>query len=214
MEHVAAVVRDHVDLHAADRRFGRERARLIADLLHQAVVEIKPGLIAAEADVLNLHAVDHEHVVVVRRAVHLERRLLHDLRAADVGRLGRDAGNQLPDGERILARRNGVELLAVHHRLRDRTVDVDQRRGAGDGDRLLELTECQLGVDSGGERRGQRDTVAPERAEAGEGERDRVVTRSEIDDAVAAGIVGDGRARAFDERGAGGLHGHTGQHGA
>ena len=163
---VAAVARDHVDLHAAHRRFGRQRAGLIADLFHQAVVEVEAGLVAAEPDVLDLHVVDHEHVVVVRRAVHLQRRLLHDLRAAHVGRVGGDAGNQLADGERILAGGNGVERLAVHHRLRHRVAHVDERRRAGDGDRLLELTDLQLDVDRGGERRGQADAFAPHGPEA------------------------------------------------
>ena len=140
VELVAAVARDHVDLHAADRRLRRQRAGLIADLVHQPVVEVEAGLVAAEADVLDLHVVDHEHVVVVRRAVHLQRRLLHDLRAADVGRAGRDAGNQLTDGEQITAGPasllfeydDSTHLVTVSPTDLDATVTAADRSLAGD----------------------------------------------------------------------------------
>ena len=157
---VAAVARDHVDLHAAHRRLRRQRAGLVADFFHQPVVEVEAGLVAAEADVLNLDAVDHEHVVVVRRAVHLERRLLHDLRAADIGRRGGDAGDELSDRERILAGRDRVEPLAAHHRLRYRSAHVDERRLARHRHRLLQRADRHLGVDRRGERGGQADLVA------------------------------------------------------
>ena len=163
---IAAVARDHVDLHAAHRGFRRQRARLIADLFHQAVVEVEAGLVAAKPHVLDLHVVDHEHIVGGGRPVHLQRGLLHDLRAADVGGVGRDAGYQLSDGERVLAGWNQVEPLTVHHRLRHRVADVDERRFAGDGDGLLELSDLEIDVDRRGKRGGQKNPFTPDGLEA------------------------------------------------
>ena len=214
VKRVAAVVRNHVDLYPAHGRFSGQRAGLVADFLHQAVVEVEAGLIAAEADVLNLDAVDHEHVVVVRRPVNLQRRLLHDLGAADIRRLRGHARNQLSHGERILAGGNRIELLARHHRLRHGAVNVDERRRTGNGHRFLELADRELGVDRGGERRRQRDALALDGAEAGQAKRHGVLAGPEIDNPVAAGVVGDGGACSLDQRRAGSLHGDARQHGA
>ena len=52
------------------------------------------------------------------------------------------------------------------------------------------------------------------RAEAGQRERHGVGAGAQIDDAVLAGAVGDGRTRFLDERRARRFHGHARQHGA
>ena len=53
-----------------------------------------------------------------------------------------------------------------------------------------------------------------DRREAGQREGDRVGARPQIDDAILAGFVGDGRARLLDQGRAAGLDGDARQHAA
>src|SRR4030095_8094409 len=83
-------------------------------------------------------------------------------------------GNQGGDPEHTLRCRHGVEHLASDRSLLRRALYVHQRRGARDGDRLLELTDFELGVHLSGEAGPKLETLVPERGEARERERQGV----------------------------------------
>src|SRR5205085_504132 len=83
---VSSFAGNHVDLDAADGSFSRKRTRRVGNLLHQAVVEIEPGLIAGEGDVLNPDAVHHKDVVIAGGPMNLQRGLLHSQSSAYVRR--------------------------------------------------------------------------------------------------------------------------------
>jgi hypothetical protein len=85
---------------------------------------------------------------------------------------------------------------------------------AGDGDRLLQVPEAQVGVDRRDAAAGHLDGFALRRRESGERERDRVRARRQIDDPVLAATVADDGPRLLDEHRAGGFDGRAGKDGA
>ena len=64
--------------------------------------------------------------------------------------------------------------FARHHRARRDALDVDDRRFGGDGDRLFDRADFQVGVDGRGEVGGQFDALALDGVEARQREGDRV----------------------------------------
>ena len=125
-EAVAALFRDHVDLHAAGRRVHRAAAGLVDHFLVAGVVGV--GLDRAVAlQPVDDHAVHHQRGLRRAEAVHGEVGLLHRLRAAHVGRGQRDADHELADALNRVRGRHRVEHLARQH-LRFRVaLHVDDR---------------------------------------------------------------------------------------
>ena len=143
VERVAAVARHHVDAHAALAHFGGIGAGDVADFLEARVVPVDTAVGALRAEVVEPKAFDGLHRVA--RAAVLERRLLQLARAADVARqraaaAERERGARNHDADRldVAAGRQRIEHFARHDdALRD-VRRVDDRRFAGDRDRLLE----------------------------------------------------------------------------
>ena len=57
---------------------------------------------------------------------------------------------------------NRRDDVVVEHRLTAHALHVDDRRFAGDRDRLLERADPEIGVHRGGERAGELDAFAPD----------------------------------------------------
>ena len=212
-ERVAAFLRNHVQANARCLHFGRERARLIAHLLKHAVVEVVLNR-AVTLDAVDAHAVHLNRVVAPLRSVNRHVGLLHAGGAADVGRAEGDAGERRADRPDVAPRRHRIEQIARQHLLLRCALHIHDRRVAGDGDRLLDGADAQLGVDRGREVRRKLDAFAADRVEPGQRERDRIDAGPEIDDAIQTGRVGRHRPHALDERRTAGFHGDPGQHGA
>ena len=176
-EAVAAFARDHVQPHAARRRVGVDAGGLVAHLLAHRLVDV--GLHGAvELQAVDRHAVDHDGVVRRRHAVRGHVGLLHRARAADVGQAQVDAGDELADrlnhaAARQVVDRVAIEDLGVHGRRR-----VDDRRLAGDRDRLGQLADAQVGVDGRRELGREDDALAPDGLEARQREGDDVGARA------------------------------------
>ena len=124
-----------------------------------------------------------------------------------LGEPGSHLGDRL---QPVVAHRQDFELLGVEHRLLADGLHVDHRRLAGDGDRLLDRADRHLGVDRRREPGADGDSVADDRGEAGQRERDRVVPERELHHAVQPGAVGERHLRRA-ERGGGHIHGDARQ---
>ena len=210
---VAALLRDHVHAQAALLRLGGVPRRGVRRLGREQRVQI--GLVAAVLeDRADDHAVDLDRVVgsVEPAAHHLG--LLRPGRAADIRLVHLDAGDEQRVGPRAAAGRDGLLDLLGHHLDALHLLHVDDRRGAGDGDRLLDAADRHGDVEVQRHVAEQLDLVAHLGAEAGQHIRDRIGSGPQIDDRVLACAVADGDARAFDEGGAGRLYGNPRQHAA
>ena len=107
-----------------------------------------------------------------------------------------------------------VMMSLSMHRLAPDALHVDDRRLAGDGDRLLERADLQLGVDRRGERAGQLDAFAPNGLKPGQRER-RPCRCPAADRRCGTGRDSSVTAvRTFSISRAGRFDGHAGQHGA
>ena len=73
-------------------------------------------------------------------------------------------------------------ISAVIERCCFRALHVDDRRLAGDRDRLGDVADPQVGVHRGDERAGQLDAFAPDGVEPRQRERHRVGARPQVDD--------------------------------
>ena len=96
--------------------------------------------------------------------------------------------------------------------LHPRALDVDDRRFAGDRDRLFERADSQIGVDRGDEVAAQLDAFALHRVETGQRERHGVGAGTKIDDAILTGVVADDRAVLLDQDGTGRFNRDARQH--
>ena len=212
-EAVAALFRDHVDLHAAGRRVDRAAAGLVDHFLVAGVVGVGLNR-AVTLQTVDDHPVHHQRGLRRAEAVDGEVGLLHRLRAADVRRRQRDADDELSDALNRVGGRHRVEHVARQHLRLRVALDVDDGRLAGHGDRLLHRADFQVGVDRGREIGRQLDAVALHRREAGQVEGDRVSAGTEVLNAVQpVGVRGD-RPHLLDQGGAAGFHRHARQHGA
>jgi hypothetical protein len=111
-----------------------------------------------------------------------------------------------------LARRNRVDYLVAQHALLRRVLHVHDRRLTGDGDRLLERADSQVGVDRRRKRSSQLDAFAVHRGESNQRKGDGVGARPEVLDPVLAGAIGHARTDLLDQRGTRRFDGHAGQH--
>jgi hypothetical protein len=115
------------------------------------------------------------------------------------------------DGLDVAAGWQHVEDVTRHHHpLRD-ALRIDDRRLAGDGDRLLERADSHFRVHHAGEVGGELDLITLDDAEAGQREGDAVDAGSQAGDLVSAFRIGDGCADLFDQRRARHLDGDTRQ---
>ena len=210
-EPVAAVLRHDVDLHAAGCRFSGAGRRLDDDFLKGVSVILK----AAAAEHSRIHAGNVVGHIVRALAVDAEKASVTshsaDIVKVRASRVGpHDERQQLG---RTSARRDRVQRLACDRRLLLDVLDVHDRRRSRDRDRLGHRAHPQFSVHGCGEPGRQFDPVPPERAETGQGERDGIQARPEVDDAVEPLVIrGDG-ADPFDQGGARGFHGDTRHHG-
>ena len=113
----------------------------------------------------------------------------------------------------LRARRQRVEQVLRHHRLLAHVLGVDQRRRATHRDRFRDSANLEVRIHRSGEARRQLDAVPLDRTETGDGERDDVRARPQIDDVVPPLAVGDDDADLFDEHRTGGFHRDPWKHG-
>ena len=104
--------------------------------------------------------------------------------------------NQRLDTGGVSRRGDRRDHIPVDDGLHARALDVNDRRFAGDGDRLFERADSQLDVDRGDEVATQLDALAFDGVEAGQRERHGIGAGTKIDDAILTGVVADDRARA------------------
>ena len=78
-----------------------------------------------------------------------------------------------------IAASTSLSMIVLHAR----ALDVDDRRLAGDRDRLFERADAQVGVDRGDEVAAQLDALAFDGAETGQRKRHRIGAGPKIDDA-------------------------------
>jgi hypothetical protein len=197
-EAVAAVLRHQVHRQAAGDRFRRAAGSLVDGFLDHRFVVVRHHRAVGHVAV-GEQAVDGDDRARGADAVHGEVGLLHRARAADVGGGECDADNQLAEALNRLGARHRVEHVARQHLRLLVGLDVNHRRRARDRDRLLERADLQVGVDGGGEVRGQLEAFALDRRETLERERDDVDARPEVDDGVLALTVGCNRLGFFDQ---------------
>ena len=108
--------------------------------------------------------------------------------------------------------RDGLDHLVGQHRLALGALQVHHRRLAGDRDGLFERADAQVGVHADRRRARQLHALTRDRAEPGQHEPHRVDARAQVLDAVLPGAVADGRPHLFNQRRAGRLDRHAGQH--
>ena len=121
-------------------------------------------------------------------------------------------GDQRGDAGRVARHRDRGDDVLADRLLNFHALHVDDRRFAGDRDRLFEGADFQVAVDGGDEGASQLDAVALDGAEARQREGDRVGAGTEIDDAVLAGVVADDRADFFNQHRAGRFNRYAGKH--
>ena len=210
---VAALVRDHVDAQPAGLRLRPLTRGRVRRLGREHRVQV--GLVAAVAD----HRVDHHAVDLdggvggVEPAAH-HLGLLRAGGAPHVGLVHLDPRNQQRVRPHAAPGRNRLLRLAGQHLDALHLLHVDHRRLARHRDGLLDRADRHHRVEGQGHVGPEDELVAHLGAEAGQGERDRVHARPQVDDVVVAGGVGEDDARAFDEDGAGRFDRHPGEHAA
>ena len=92
----------------------------------------------------------------------------------------------------LRAHRQRGERFVGDRRLPPDVLHVDHRRGARDGDGLLDAADGHRRVDVRRDPRRQLDSLPDERSEARKSEGDRVDAGPQVDDRVQALTVGDG----------------------
>ena len=210
-ELIAAVFRHQVHRDAAGHGLRRAARGLVDHFLrHRFVVVRLHGAVAHQA--VGHHAVDQHHRLRAAGAADGEVGLLHRARAADVGRVQRDAEHELAEALDGLGRRHRVQHIARQHLLLDVALHVDHRRRTRDGDRFLQRADAQLHVDRRREVRLQLDAFAGLGVESGKRKGQGVGAGTQIDDTVLAVLVGHRRLHLFDQHGAGGFDRHARHH--
>src|SRR5262249_47445394 len=108
--------------------------------------------------------------------------------------------------------RFAIRVPMGQHVLRAHIPGIDDRARARDRDRFLDPADSHHGVGHGGKACGELDSLPAYGREPGKAEGDRIRTWPQLDDAVPALCVGDGRTHFLDEGRAGRLDRHAGQH--
>ena len=211
-EDVPALLGNQGQHHAAGLhlRGAAAAARLDRHLLGRQILVVQHRD-PVEGDVVERHAVLHDGRMSGVGPARLELQVVDEPRPADVGPHHRDPRHEHRLGPRRAGVDDVVEHLAGEHLDPRGLLNVDQRRLAGDGDGLFEAADLQLPVHRRREVRRDVDVLLDEGREARQAHRDGVAARSQRDDGVPAGAVGDGDAAAFDQHRAGDLHGDTRQ---
>ena len=210
---VAAVPRDHVQPDAAAGHVGRGAAGGVDHFLaHRAVEVVLHRPVAVKA--VHHQPVHLDHRLRRAHAVRGHVGLLHRTRAAHVGDVQRDAGDQLPHPLNRAPRRNRVERLPVQNLGLRGALHVHDRRRSADRHRLFERADLQLGVHGHGEVGWQLQTFALDTGEPGEREGQGVHARTQVNQAVPAVFVGRSDAGFFDQHGARGLDRDAREHGS
>ena len=120
--------------------------------------------------------------------------------------------NQGLDTRSVSRRGDRRDDIPVDNGLHSRALDVNDRRFAGDCDRLFEGADSQLDADGGDEITTQRDALTFDGVETGQRERQGVGAGTKIDDAILTCVVADDRARAFNQDGTCRFNSDTRQH--
>ena len=205
-EGVASLLGNHVQYGSVGRALGRDAAGLQRRFLHHQRV----GDVAdVPARVIDRHAV--ELSLAARFAVVRETEILVQL-AGDV-RHTSEAGCDLHERPPMPgAAGQHIQQIARDDGLLANVLRVHERRRAGDGDRLLERSDLQVGVDVCRESRCQHDAFALQGVEAAQRERDDVGAGQQVDDVVPALSVADDTADLFNQGRTGGFNRHARQH--
>ena len=205
-------MRDDVHREAGGLRLAEAARRGHRHFLGVADVgDVVRRLVAARR-VADVHPLDGEARLDAAAAVDREDR--EHRTAVDVVDVGLQAGNRGQQVAVAADARQGAHRLVVERDFALRALHVDDRRFAGDGDRLLHAADAQFAVDRDDAGAADHHVLAPDGGEARQRERDGVVARPEILDAVApVPSVGRGRTDFFDQRRAGRFDGDAGQHG-
>ena len=209
-EPVAAIALDDVQLHAAGVPVRAHAVGLDDDFLKRRLVEDEDAV--GNADHL-AHAVDDRfgHRCAMQRVGEL-RGVVDAADAVLCGRLKRHARNNLRQAGETAGGRQRFQRLARELRLLPRALDVDERRFARDRDGFFQRADGHAHVHRRGEVRRQRQAVVPERAEARQRERHRVIAGTQVHQTVEPLAVSEGDTDLLDQRRAGGFDGDAGQH--
>ena len=214
VERVAAFARDDVDAHAAGRHvggIGRVVERHFLDARH--AVDQTCGE-AGRRHRVHRNAVHRCPAVIAPAAMRRHPRRRVDDGAADVLRnVRRDAGIERAERPDVATRGDILDDVAIDDALAGGVLDINGRRFAGHGERLLERTHRQTAVHRRGEVAGHLDPFTLQRVEAGEHERHGVAARRQVDDLILAGAIRHGGTNFFDEGGTRRLNGDARQHG-
>ena len=210
-EPVSAFFGNHVEPHAAGRRFGADAAGLIRHFLAHLIVEVALDC-AVALQTVDHHPVHHHGVVRGRLAMCRHVRLLHPAGAGGIRQTQVHADNQLSQPLDRPAGRNFVHGVAVEDRHVRSVLHVHDRRRRGDRHRFLDRADSQLHIDDRGEVGGHFDLLAFQRLKPCEAESDGVQPRAQVDELVLSGRVGKYRSDLFDEDVARRFNGHAGQH--
>ncbi len=212
LEHVAARLRDDVEVDPA--LFGLAEATRQAHLNFLRVRRVEN--VAGHASAVERGA----HVQPVER--HISFVAAPAVRGEDPHR-GRQRHVEIAPGHRGNGREDRIVAAGDRKRLDDvraqhlpprRALHVHHRRLAGNRDGFRNRSHFHVGVDRDDSRAGHLDPFAPDRIEAGKGERDGVDAWRQLGQPVLAGGVADRGPRLLDERGAGYFNGGAGEHAA
>src|SRR5437773_4125779 len=114
----------------------------------------------------------------------------------------------------LAARRDGTDHVVLQGFLGFRVLRIDDRRFAGDADRLLQAADTQLRIHVRNECTRKLNPLTGNRGEPRQSKRDAVSTGPQIDDAVPAGFIRHSRTDLFNQRWTSRLDRHTRQHSA
>ena len=209
-EGIAPFTRDHVHAHPAARCLRGYARGFVYQLLAGQMVVI--GL-ARPVEIQAVHDLPVDPHGRLRRAHPVDRHegLLRRRRQAHLRAVQLDADDQLRRRLQVVPGRNRVENRTVEHLGPSVRAHVDDRRRAGNRDRLLEPAYGEFPVYRHREPGRQIQSFPNDGREPRQREGQRVVARAQIDQRVAAGSVRDRDAGTLDERRARRLDGCAGE---
>ena len=201
-EGVAAIPWNVVHADAAGDLLGRAGGVVDRHFLGAAHIGSEVGAVPGPEDVPDGYAVDRRPLIFRAAAVNRDERVLQIVRAADVAQAARAERHHPRDEDRQVDEaapgRNGRDDVGGDRALLFRALDVDERRFAGDRDRLGDVANPEVGVHRGHERPGQLDAFPLDGIEPGQRKRHGVGAGTKVHDLVLPGRVGHNRPNAFD----------------